>query len=121
MDRLEEQGIRRPDLDDHTEVHHGDPVRHVVHHAEVVRDEDVRQLEVVLEVVEEVDHLCLDRNVERGHRLVGDDQLRAQRERAGDSDPLPLPTGELVGVAVHMLRGEADDLEQLLHALPDLL
>ena len=64
--------------------------------AEVVRDEDVREVEVVLEVVEQVDHLRLDRDVERGDRLVGDDQLRVQRERARDADPLALPAGELV-------------------------
>ena len=54
----------------------------VVDDAEVVRDEDVRQVELVLQVVEQVDHLRLDRDVERRDRLVRDDQLRVQGERA---------------------------------------
>jgi hypothetical protein len=36
-------------------------------------------------------------------------------ERAGDADALPLAAGELVRVAVVVLRVEADDLQQLLH------
>ena len=97
------------------EVHDGDPVGDVVDDAEVVRDEDVRQVELVLQVVEQVDHLRLDRDVERGDRLVGDDQLRVQRERARDADPLPLSARELVRVAVDVIGREPDDLEQLAH------
>ena len=63
---------------------------------EVVRDEHVRQVELVLQVVEQVDDLRLDRDVECGDRLVGDDQLRVQREGAGDADALALAAGELV-------------------------
>jgi hypothetical protein len=48
----------------------------VADHAEVVGDEDVGELELVLEVLEQVDDLGLDRDVQRGDRLVGDDQPR---------------------------------------------
>ena len=84
--------------------------------AEVVRDEDVRQRELVLQVVEQVDDLRLDRHVERRDRLVGDDQARVERERARDADALPLAAGELVRVAVVVLGREPDDVHQLLHA-----
>jgi hypothetical protein len=80
---------------------------------EVVGDEEVRQVELLLEVLEEVDHLRLDRDVERGHRLVADDQLRADGERAGDADALALAAGELVGVAAHVIRVETDCLQQM--------
>ena len=69
--------------------------------------------EVVLQVLEQVEDLRLDRDVERGHGLVADDQLRVERERARDPDPLPLAAGELVRVAVREARVEADDVEQL--------
>ena len=39
--------------------------------AEVVGDEQVGEPEVVLQVVEQVDDLRLDRDVQRGDRLVG--------------------------------------------------
>ncbi len=81
---------------------------------EVVRDDHVREPELVLEVVQQVDHLRLDRHVQRRDRFVGDDQLRAQGERAGDADALTLSAGELVRVAVVVLGAEPDQRQQLL-------
>ena len=42
----------------------------------------------------------LHAHVERGHRLVTDDQRRLEHERAGDRDALALAAGELVGLAL---------------------
>ena len=74
----------------------------------------------LLQVLQQVDDLRLDRHVERGDRLVGHQQLGAQGERPGDADALALAAGELVRVAVVVLRVEADDLEQLLDPGEDL-
>ncbi len=104
------------ELDDLAEVHDRDPVRDLADDREVVGDEDVGQVEVVLEVLQQVEDLRLNRDVERRHRLVADDQLRLQRDRAGDADPLPLAARELVRVAVVVLRVEADAGEQILDA-----
>ncbi len=41
--------------------------------------------------------------------------LRPQRQGARDADPLPLPAGELVRVAVDVLGLEPDEVQQLLH------
>ena len=87
---------------------------------EVVRDEDVGEPEVALQVLEQVEDLRLHRDVERRDRLVADDQLRVDGERARDADALALAAGELVREAVVVLRVEADDLEQLLDAALDL-
>ena len=83
-------------------------------------DEDQRQAEVALELAQQVEHLRLDRDVERRHRLVGDDQLRLERDRARDADALALAAGELVRVAVVVLGVEADRVHQLLHRLAAL-
>ena len=104
------------DLDDLAEVHDGDAVGDLPDHRQVVRDEDVGQVEVTLQVAQQVEDLRLDRHVERGDRLVADDQLRRQRERARDADALALAARELVRVAVVVLRAQPDRLEQLLHA-----
>ena len=79
-------------------------------------DEDERQPELALQLAQQVEDLRLDRHVERGDRLVGDDQLRLQRERARDADALALAAGELVRVAVVVLGVEPDDVHQLLDA-----
>ena len=44
-----------------------------------------------------------------------DDELRLDRQRAGDADALALPAGELVRVAVDEARVQADQRQQLLH------
>src|SRR4029079_2447203 len=59
-----------------------------------------------------VGELRRDGDGERGDGLVADDQLRVERERPRDADPLPLAAGELVWVAVGVGRLETDELEQ---------
>ena len=77
----------------------------MAHHREVVADEEVGEPELLLQVLEQVDDLRLDRDVERGDRLVADDELRVERQRPGDADALALAAGELVRVAVGEARG----------------
>ena len=101
-------------LDDLAQVHDRHLVTDVPHHGQVVRDHHVRQAQLVLQVFEQVDHLGLDRHVQGRDRLVRHDQLGPQRERAGDPDPLALAAGELVRVAVVVLRVEPDQLQQFL-------
>ncbi len=103
-------------LHDPAEVHDRDPVGDVPDHRQVVRDEQVGQAELLLQVLQQVDDAGLDRHVQRRHRLVEDQHLRPQRERAGDADALPLAAGELVRVPVAVLRVEPDRSQQL----PDL-
>src|SRR5688572_27384547 len=100
------------DLDDLPQVHHRDAGRDVAYNGEVVRDEQVREAQLLLKLLEQVDDLRLDRNVERGYRLVAHDELGVECERASNSDPLPLAARELVRVAVGGIGGEADELEE---------
>ena len=51
-------------LDDLAEVHDHDLVADVAHHGQVVRDEEVRQAQPVLQLFEEVDEAGLDRDIE---------------------------------------------------------
>ena len=81
---------------------------------EIVRDQDVREPETLLQVAEEVHDLRLGRHVERAHRFVEDEELGLEGERAGDGDALELTTGELAREPVEVLRGEADEMHQLL-------
>ena len=82
----------------------------------VVRDEEVGELELLLELLEQVDHLRLDRDVERRDRLVGDDEVWVDRERARQTDPLALTPGKLVWVAICRVGGQADRLQEIAHA-----
>ena len=62
----------------------------------IIGDEPVS----ALDVLQQVDDLRLHGNVERGHRLVADDEVGFGGKRAGDADALALPAGELVRPAV---------------------
>ena len=84
----------------------------VLDHREVVRDEQVRELNSLLQVHQQIDDLRLHRHVERRHRLVADDQSRPQRERARDAQALPLAAREFVRIARHADRPQADAVEQ---------
>ena len=83
------------------------------HNPQVVRNEEVGDAELLLQVLQQVDDLRLDRDVERRHRLVGDDQARLDRQGARDADALALPAAELVRIAVVGVAPQTDALEQL--------
>ena len=90
-----------------------DRVGEVLDDGEVVRDDDVGEAVRRLQRLHQVEDLRLDRDVERRDRLVGDDQLRVERERAREADPLALAARELVRVELGRLRREPDLVEQL--------
>jgi hypothetical protein len=89
----------------------------VLHDRKVVRDEEVRQPQLVLQVLQEVDDLRLHGDVESGDGLVEHHELRIRRQRARDADALPLPSGELVRIALPVVGREADFQEELRDAL----
>ncbi len=104
---VEEIGHRRL-LDDLAGVHDEHLLGRLGDHAHVVRDDDHRHPVVSAELVEGLEHARLDGDVERGGRLVGDQQLRAARERHRDHHALAHPSGEPVGVVAEPPLGVGD-------------
>ena len=98
MGRRLEQGPRRAFLDDAPAIHDGDAVADMIHHREVMADQEKGDAEITLEILEKVEDLRLDRDIERAHRLIGDDQARLGDEGASDGDSLALATGEFMRV-----------------------
>ena len=105
---LRENARLRPLFHREAEVHHHHLVRDVADHGQVVRNEEVGEPELVLEVGEQVEDLRLHRDVERGNRLVGNDQRRIQHQRARDRNPLPLPAREHVRIARVVFGAQSD-------------
>ena len=93
--RAVEHDIRRTELLEASEVEDGDPVRDVTDDAEVVRDEEVRDPLLRLELDEQIEDRRLHGDVEGRRRLVADDELRIAGERARDGDALLEAAGEL--------------------------
>jgi len=111
----------RPGFDEFAEIHHGHPVGDVLDHREVVGDNEVGKPELLLEIGEQIEDPGLYGDVERGHRLVADDELGFDRERAGDADPLALAARELVRVPARVIGLQPDRLEELSNALVAVL
>ena len=86
-------------------------------------DHDDGHAQLVAQVVHQLQDLRLDRHVQRGGRLVGDQQLRLAGQRNGDHDALAHTAGQLVRVllqaAVRLV--DADQLQQLPSAGPGFL
>ncbi len=111
MLRILDHLLRRSLLDDAAQIHDADAVRHVLHDCQIVADEQVGQAQLSLQILHEVKNLRLNGHVQGGDRLVGDDQVGCQGQRASKTDALELSARELVGVAVQDFFGQADLLD----------
>src|SRR5262249_26825157 len=108
-------------LYDLAEIHHRDARADVLDHGKVMGNENVSQTEFLLQVLQEIDDLCLNGYVERGYRFVTDNQFGRNRQGASNSDALALAAGELMWVPPHMIGVEPHGFEQLddsVHVLP---
>jgi len=78
MPRCAEQVGDRGLLDLAAGIHHHHPLGDLRHHPEIVGDEDDGGADPALELRHQLEDLRLDRDVERGGRLIGDQDLRLQ-------------------------------------------
>src|SRR6185295_12722183 len=90
-----------------------DAVGDVVDYREIVADEHQREAELLLQILEQVQNLRLDRHVERRDRFVADHHVGPEREGTRDADALALAAREGVRVAAELPAVEADHLHQL--------
>ena len=95
--RLEE-ALDRPLLDLAALVHDNHPVGHLRHHGHVMGDEHHRGAGLALQPVDQRQDLGLDGDVERGGRLIRDQQTRRAGQRHGDHHPLAHAAGQLVRI-----------------------
>ena len=117
--RAPEDLLRRAVLDEPPPVHHRDPVGDVGDHPHVVGDDHHPDVLFLAQGPHEVEDLGLDRDVEGGRRLVGDDHVGLRRERERDHHPLAHAPRELVGVLLHAELGLGDpDLPEEVHGAP---
>ena len=107
-------------FDDSSAIHHGNPGGEIADDRHGVRDEEIGEAEIALELGEEVDDLGADADVEGGDGFVGDDEFGVQGEGAGDADALALSAGELVGVAVEGGFVEPDSAEEFGDAVAEV-
>ena len=106
---------RRPALDDAARIHHVHPVGVARDDAEIVRDDDQRHAETPRQILHQLEDLRLDGDVERGRRLVGDDQLGLAAQRHGDHHALAHAAAEVMRILPQppLRLGDAHHAQQL--------
>ena len=82
-------------------IHDDDALRGLRHDAHRMGDQHDGHAEAFLHVLQQIEDLRLDGHVERGGRLVGDDELGLAGQRHGDHDALAHAARELVRVIMH--------------------
>jgi hypothetical protein len=111
MSGLGEEVARRSLFDDLAEIHHRGAPGDAADHVEVVADEQIGEPEFALQVEQQVEEVALHRHVEPGGRLVGDDDLGAHQQCAGDTHAARLSSGDLMRKFREHVRGETQALQ----------
>ena len=108
VERRPEDPIGRTRLHELAGVHHGRPGTDPADERQIVADVQHGHVVALLQFREQIHDAGLDRDVEGGGRLVGDQELRIRRQCLGDHDALLHAARQLVRVARHHLPGVGD-------------
>jgi hypothetical protein len=81
-------------------MQHGHGAADLCHHAEIMRHEQDRGTMALPQALDQLQHLTLHGDIQRGGRLVRDHQARIAGERHRDQHALPHPAGNLMRVQV---------------------
>src|SRR2546423_2577859 len=115
MLRVLEDLLDRSLFDDPSRVHHDHPLAEAGDHAHVMRDQDDGGPGRLVQVSQQLQDLGLHGHVERGGRLIGNQDRGLVGQPHGDHAPLPHAAAELMGIVIHpgLGRRNAYLLEQL--------
>ena len=58
-----------------SQIHHCHPIADVTYHRKIVRNEQVGQAVCFLQVLQQVDDLCLDGNIQSRYRFITDNEI----------------------------------------------
>ena len=97
--RIAEDVVQVACFDDLAAIHDDHVVGDVGDHPEIVGDHQQRHPEFLLQVLHEAQDLGLDGDVERGRRLVGDQQRRPADQGHGDHGALAQAAGQFEGIS----------------------
>src|SRR5262249_45994447 len=117
MTRIGKQFIRGGGLDDATEIHDRHPVRDMLDHRKIVRNENVGEGESLAKSGQQIEHLRANRNVESRNRLVTNNKLWFDCKRSCNRDSLALAAGEFMRVSLAVPCVEPDKIQQLGHPI----
>ena len=110
--RVTKQFLRLGKFDQLTQIHHRYPVADMVDDAQVVGHKQISQVQFLLQLLQQIYNLCLNRYIQRGYRLIRNDKFRLHRQSSGNADPLPLTATKLVRVMIQLTTGQSYPIHQ---------
>ena len=90
MKRIVKYLPARTHFDELAEIHYADASRYVLDNGQPMRNEKIGQPELSLEILKQIDDLCLHRHVKRRNRFVAYYEFRIESKSSRDSDSLAL-------------------------------
>lgn len=100
------------DLPHLAQVHDCDIVREMAYHAQIMADEHHGDAELRAQVEQQIQNASLDRDIQGGHRLVAQHQVRMSSNGPGNGHPLLLAAAQLAGQPVIVRPVQLDDAQQ---------
>ena len=96
-------------------IHHHHTVGDARNHAQIMGDPNDRHAKFLLQILHQLNNLCLNGHIQRRGGLIGDQQVGLTGQGNGDHHPLAHPAGKLVGIVFHPFGGirNADQFQQL--------
>ncbi len=108
MGRRAQHLSRRATFDHPALIHDRHPIRRAGNDAHVMGDQDHTDISLVHKVADQLQNLRLDRHVQGGCRLVGDDHIRLGTKCQRDHHTLAHPARHLVRIVVNTGLGTGD-------------
>src|ERR1700682_1020789 len=118
MTREVKHRVRLALLNEAGGIHHDHAIGIARNDAQVMRNDDQRNVKLARQILHQLENLRLNRHVERGRRLVGDNELWIAGEPDRDHYPLAHTAGELMRILLESAFrvGNPDEAEQFDHA-----
>ena len=112
--------VRLPVFHDAALAHHGNTVRNVMNHGQIMGNEDHGQVQVAGQSDEKVQNLGLDGDVQRRNGFIRNDQPGFRSQGTRDGYALALASGKFMGILAHQGGIQAHPFHQFRHLVPHL-
>src|SRR5258706_450435 len=99
MRRLVQNLVHRTGFNKLPRAHNRHTRGHLHHHRQAMRNENISQPKLLLQLLKQKQHLRPDRNVQRRHRLVRNEQLGPPSQRPREAEAVALSPRKLMRIA----------------------
>src|SRR6266705_263057 len=120
MEWFHPQLLAGGEFNNFAEIHHCHRGTQVQDGCQVMRNEQIADTELLLEILQQIHNLGPDRDIERRYGLVEDNKARVQRQGPRNGDALPLAATEFVREEIDRAWPQTDEIQEFMDAFPDL-